>query len=253
MRIEQNTNEFEWLQTLSTFAKGEFNIDLGKINTVAIEQRAEFLINIITTPNEIDNFANNTHVNPNENSQFCGISLIKPEMIPDKEDIKAFLTSIGCKPIELPLVHLSHEQWMTIYANRIRSYPEIVYLYFTQRAYGVVPVLFNYPSLESYNSIGLQVDDANDPAEMFNRTYCGHAYESKPRTFRGQVVRNALMKRGFINMTGFANAFDPFKYFLSQPPSKILGAFNGIHIPDSSQECIDNFATILGTDFTKQE
>lgn len=244
MGVEQNINDFEWLETVTHFTREECGVDVNQIKQLPLEIRAAHLLSIITSAEEIEACEHRPTIIPNgDTAQICGLALIKPEMIPDKDRIISKFTELRTNPIELPIVHMSHSQWMQIYGNRIQAFPEIVYLYFTQRAFGMIPILFDYPGNERYPE---HKQEELDIAEAFNLAYCGHAYERSPNTFRGGVVASALVNKGFIDMSGFASVFDPFKYFFYQSPRRIFGTFNGIHIPDSSQECIENFATLFG-------
>lgn len=245
METKRKTSDTKWSERIIEFITRDCGIDIEKIKNLPSKDRARRLLSLITTKTGIEQFVNRPKMQlPKRNLQVRGIALIKPELILDKYLVIKKFASLGTDPIELPQIFLSHTQWMEIYAERIGSFPEIVYLYFPQRAFGMIPILFTYPKSNRYKGSTIDI------AKEFNSSYCGHAYEKSLNTFRGEIVAQVLTKRGFLNMSNFALAFDPFKYFSRQSPRKIFGVFNGIHLPDNVQECTDNFVTVFGNDLS---
>lgn len=247
---KENGSNYDNASVINDFAQKTLGISVEDIRKYPAEERAGILRRMLTTDEEIEYYIaqkNNGEVAP----MLRGIALIKPELADAKGSVLQFFQNLGCDPQVLPSINLSHEQWMAMYADRIKDFPQIMFLYVTQRALGVTPVLFNYPKLEDYQSKGvdlstIQITDRNDLAEVFNTVYCGHAFAETPGTIRWEVVRPALESRGFEKMTGPAAAFDPFHYFRTMPARVNFGAFNGIHLPDNSKECVSNMKVLLG-------
>jgi len=207
------------------------------------------LRNAITSEEEVEYYALTLRnkLIPNGHLKY-GLALIKPELAQYKNSVHNFFSRLGCNPVVLPTLHLSHDQWMSIYGDRIKGFPEIMFLYVTQRALGMTPVLFRYPPGNIFDAIDPQIYQQSDLAESFNKKYCGRAFLETPGTIRWEVTRPALLTNGFTDMSGYASAFDPFHYFRHKQDKFIFGAFNGIHLPDNTFECLSNIRTLYGTE-----
>ena len=236
---------------INNFIETTWNFSAQDLKQYPLHERALLLRSKLVSDEEIDFYAGLKDSIQDFPPQSRGVALIKPELGQAHDSVHDFFADLGTNPRILPTMHLSHEQWMSVYADRIKDFPEIMFLYVTQRALGLTPVLFDYPSVQHYEERGvdpaiLQFTDPNDLAELFDTAYCGRAFIETPGTIRWEVVRPALEASEFTTMNGFAAAFDPFEHFRNTSPRVIFGSFNGIHLPDNSRECVANMKTLFG-------
>lgn len=241
---------------INEFIERTGKIDMDDVKEHPVHKRSLVLRSRIIPDEEIDFYNSKRQRKKFLRTAVGGLALIKPELAQHHNLIYRFFSNLGCNPNILPTTKVTHDQWMSIYSDRIKDFPEIVFLYFTQRAFGLTPVLFNYPNHRHYvekniNIETLQVANHNDLAEIFNVFYCGHANARTPNTIRWEVTRPILMANGFARMEGYASVFDPFDYFNQMPAKFNFGAFNGIHLPDNYEECFANMETLFGKNFHK--
>lgn len=239
---------------INEFIERVGKIDIEDVKKHPVHKRLLILRNRIVPDGKIGFYAAHHGRKKFSGNPVKGVALIKPELARHHDLVYHFFSNLGCNPIILPTIKVTHGQWMSIYSDRIKNFPEIVFLYFTQRAFGLTPVLFNYPKHGDYinNNIdinALQVTDRNDLAEIFNVVYCGHANVKTPNTIRWEVTRPILTTNGFTCMDSYASVFDPFDYFSQMPAKFNFGAFNGIHLPDNYEECLANAETLFGKNF----